>query len=53
VTKLLIAFEIFVGAAIIAGIVHHWEKPVNVFQIDCQTDRGHTVCLAHNDVSGR
>lgn len=50
--KVLIALALIADAALVVNVVHHWSpvEPKTTFQINCQTDKGLTVCLAHNDV---
>ncbi len=47
--KLLIVLAVIADVALVVNVYRHWEDKVNI-QINCTTNKGHTVCLAHNPI---
>ena len=51
--KVLIALAFIADVALVVNVWRHWDDPpppqIDI-RIDCQTHRGHTVCLAHNPI---
>ena len=50
--KFVIILAVIADTALVANVYRHWEDkpPELTFQINCNTSKGVTVCLAHNDV---
>lgn len=51
--KILLTLALVADIALVVNVYRHWDDPpppeINI-QINCQTHRGHTVCLAHNPI---